>query len=107
MRELVNHQRTPVAADLLIRPEHEVIDEQLRAPLEEIEQGRLSVWALELVLLLDPHDRLAPPLRGQGVTLPCQLFLLGDDPLVRRLSLLERDHFRQFHDRSFRVGTTM
>src|SRR5205823_12551186 len=63
------------AACRVLRPEHEVVDEELRASLEEIGQGRRALVGVETVLLVDRDPgQLLPPSR-QLVTPPCQLFL--------------------------------
>src|SRR5260370_440739 len=44
-------------------PEHEVVDEELRAPPEKIRQRGASLVGLESIVLLDanPRQRLPPP----------------------------------------------
>src|SRR5262245_11149389 len=56
--------------------EHEVIDEELRAPLEEVLQRGAPFLGLESVLLVDPNPRQFLTLLGQLVAAPHQ-FLLG------------------------------
>jgi len=47
-----------------VRPEHEVVDEELRASSEEIGEGRCPFVGLESILLVDPNPRqLLPPPR--------------------------------------------
>ena len=43
------------AAGLVARAEHEVVDQKLRAAVEQLRQRLLAVSGLERVLLLDPH----------------------------------------------------
>src|SRR5262245_40522629 len=81
--ELIDDHRASVAADLLIRSEHEVVDEELPAAFEEVEKRGISVRSLEPVGLLDQRHRLAAALRGEGVALPRQRLLLREDPFVR------------------------
>ena len=47
----------------VVGAEHEVVNEELRAPLEEVCQRGAPLVGLELVLLVDPDPRqlLAPP----------------------------------------------
>src|SRR5262245_34726048 len=95
--ELIDDHRASVAADLLIRSEHEVVDEELPAALEEVEKRGISVRSLEPVGLLDQRHRLAAALRGEGVALPRQRLLLREDPFVRCLPLLLWHHVREIH----------
>src|SRR5437762_9947997 len=83
---------------LLVDPEpeaeHEVVDEQLGAPVEELGQGLLPFVRLEDVLLLDryPGQLLAPA--GELVALPYVLLLAleelhaGGKPLLSRSDLV-------------------
>src|SRR5262249_13314639 len=88
MGELVGDHRAAVAADLLIWPEHEVVDEELPATVEQVDEGGLSARSVELVFLLDSHHRLAASLSRKGVALPRHRLLLGEDPLVCPLPFL-------------------
>src|SRR5918998_1645559 len=64
--------RTPCR---VVRPEHEVVDEELRAPSEEVCQRGAALVGLESILLVDPNPRqLLPPLR-QLVAAPGELLL--------------------------------
>ena len=45
----------PSAGLRVVRAEHEVVDEQLRAPVEQLGQGLRPLVRLEVVLLLDRH----------------------------------------------------
>src|SRR6266511_4369269 len=79
------------------RAEHEVVDEELRAPVEEPDQGLRSVLGLEAVVLLhrDPRQRL--PLPGELVAAAGELLLLcqqrgaGAQPLRARPDDLAHD----------------
>ena len=55
--------------------EHEMIDEELRAPSEEVRQRGAALISLETILLVDanPRQLLSPP--RQLVTSPCVLLL--------------------------------
>jgi hypothetical protein len=85
---LVNPARAARAAVVPGRVEHEVIDDQLAPPLEEVEQARLAVGALEDVVLFDLDHRQPPTLGVQRVPRPGGRLLLGeqllasDQPLV-------------------------
>src|SRR5215217_8370907 len=73
--ELVAEVRAPRAgADLVIGPEHDVVGEELRAPVEELGKGLLPVLGVELVLLLDGHPGKPAPLLGHPLA---ELRVLG------------------------------
>jgi hypothetical protein len=48
------------------RAGHEVVDDQLRAPLEQLQQRFGLVADVEAVLVVDPHPRQIAPLRGES-----------------------------------------
>src|SRR6266498_2054766 len=73
-----------------VLPEHQVVDEQLRAPLEQLGQRLRPVLAREPVLLLDPDPRQLPPLLLDALGVLLQLPLGGQQLLARRLPLLLR-----------------
>lgn len=72
-----------MATCLVLRREHEVIDDQLAPAIEQRGQSLLSSRALEPVVLLDrlPGQRL--PLSGQLVTRSRELLLLREQLLAR------------------------
>src|SRR4029453_4620671 len=81
--EAVRRIRTAGAAGLRPagrrRAEHEVVDDELRAPVEELGQRLAPLVRVELVLLLDRHPgELLPPAR-KLVAAPRQLLLLGEE----------------------------
>ena len=92
MRHLVGHHRAADAAALRPRAdarlEEEAVDDQLLAPLEEVEQAHLPVRALEGVVLLDGHPRHPPALGGQRVARAGELLLLDEQLLAGGLPLL-------------------
>src|SRR5262249_18046667 len=60
------------AARLIVRPEHEVIDEELRAAPEEIRERSPSFLGVEPVVLVHANPRqFLAPLR-ELIALPCQ-----------------------------------
>jgi hypothetical protein len=93
--EVVGDERAAGAARVLLvdpepEAEHEVVDEQLGAAVEELGQRLLPVVRLEDVLLLDRHpgQLLAPA--GELVALP-HVLLLGVEQLAPgRQPLLSR-----------------
>ena len=99
--DLVGSQRA-AAAGMLGPAEHAgleegAVDDQLTAALEQVEQARLALRPVELVLLLHGHPRHPPALGGQRVTGAGQLLLLHEQLLARRLPLLRRHDRGCFH----------
>src|SRR5258708_24723148 len=73
--EAVRDRRAGRTACRVLGPEHEVIDEELRASSEEIGEGRCALVGLEAVLLVDANPgQLLPPPR-QFVATPRQRLL--------------------------------
>src|ERR1700722_20052634 len=64
--------RTPCR---VVGPEHEVVDEKLRAPSEEVGQRGASLVGLESILLVDSHPRQLLPSARQLVAAVSQLLL--------------------------------
>src|SRR5213076_2408906 len=95
---------TRAGAERVVGAEHDVVGEQLRAPVEELGEGLLAVLGIELVLLLDrdpgeietlPLDLLVSlPLLGlePGELVPGRLpFLAGSGLVFRHLCSLPSD----------------
>jgi hypothetical protein len=91
--ESVDHRRVHRAARLVARPEHEVVDQQLGATVEELRQGALPFVRVEAVLLLDRQPGKLTSLAGELVAAASVLLLLGEQLVAYRLPLLGR------HDR--------
>ena len=73
--EPVRDRRAGRTPRRVVGPEHEVVDEELRAPSEEVCQRGAPFIGLESVLLVDPNPRqLLPPPR-QLVAAPRELLL--------------------------------
>src|SRR3989449_8598464 len=73
--EAVRDRRAGRTPRLVVGPEHEVVDEELRAPSEEVCQRGAPLVGLESILLVDPNPRqLLPPPR-QLLPPPRQLLL--------------------------------
>src|SRR3954462_9030719 len=85
MADLGDEHAAPVAALVLVRPEHEVVEDQLAPALEQVREPDLPLRALELVVLLDLRPRQPPALRGELIAAPGQLPLLRTEPLLRRV----------------------
>src|SRR5262245_61565471 len=94
MADLIDEERASAAACL--RPtvhtgrEHEVIEDELTAPFEQVRQVRFPVWTLENVVLFDADHRQPAPLRGKGVPRPRLRLLLGEKLLAGILPFGER-----------------
>jgi hypothetical protein len=99
MAQVVHEHRTAGAAR--VRPtvhagrEHEVIDEQLPAAFEQVEQACLAVRAVEHVILFDAQHRLPAALGGQRVARAGRLLLQREHPFLRGLPFLRRNDRRQ------------
>src|SRR5262245_63762370 len=107
----VGDRRVDRAAGLVAGPEHEVADEQLGAPVEELVQRPLALVRVEAVLLLDANpgkfaslarELVADPrvpLLAEEELLACgQPFLTGSDPAHRasfRVSSLKERNLSQ------------
>src|ERR1700674_5724600 len=62
--EAVRDSRAGWAAGFVLGPEHEVVDQELRASSEEVRQRGAPYVGLEAILLVDPNPRhLLPPPR--------------------------------------------
>jgi len=90
-------ERRAARARILARPEHEVVDDQLPPPVEQIGEPDLAVESVELVVLLDRHHRQPPALGGERVERACGLFLLDEQLVAGRLPLGLGDDVRQSH----------
>src|SRR5919106_4225517 len=103
MADLVDEHRTPGAARgrpaLDVGSEHEVVDDQLAAPVEQIEQARHAVRAFEDVALLKPDHRQRAALGGQRVSRPRGFLLLDQKPVASGLPLRRRYDSRKTHGR--------
>jgi hypothetical protein len=73
--EVVGQARAAGACGLVGRPEHELVDEQLRAPVEKLGQRLLSILGVEGVLLVDANPRHLLPLLRDLLVEPSQLLL--------------------------------
>jgi hypothetical protein len=73
--EPVRDRRAGRTSSRVVGPEHEVVDEELRAPSEEVCQRGAPIVGLESILLVDPNPRqLLPPPR-QLVAAPREFLL--------------------------------
>src|SRR5260370_41314146 len=98
VRDLIGAQGA-AAAGVLGPAEHSgleegAIDDQLTAPLEQIEQAYLALGSVELLLLLHRHPRHPSTPGGQRVTAAAPALLLHEQLLARNLPLLRRNDRR-------------
>jgi hypothetical protein len=68
--ESVRNDRAGGASGLVVGPEHEVIDEELRAPLEKVGQRGFAFSCFELVFLVHPDPGQFLALLRQFVAAP-------------------------------------
>src|SRR5215475_13583027 len=73
------------------------IDDQLPTALEKVEQGYLTMGAVEFVLLLHRHPRHSSPVGGQRITRTRESLLFHEELLPRRVPLLPRNDRRCLH----------
>jgi hypothetical protein len=73
--EAVRDSRAGRTPRRVVGPEHEVVDEKLRAPSEEVCQRGAPLIGLESVLLVDPNPRQFLPPPRQLVAAPRELLL--------------------------------
>ena len=90
---VIRHERAARAALRVLRAEHEVEDEKLRASVEQLRQSFCARIRPEGVLLVDPHPRERAPLLGEFVTAPGQLLLLLQQLLAFRQPRLTGSDF--------------
>jgi hypothetical protein len=81
--EMIRQQRAARAALLPAWSEHEVVDDQLAAPVEQVGERLLAGRALEDVSLLDLDPGQLASERAQPVALSGELLLLPQEPLAR------------------------
>jgi hypothetical protein len=79
----VGDRRVHRAAGLVARPEHEVVDEQLGAPVEQLAKRFLALIGVEPVLLVHRHPRQRASLPGELVAGACVLLLADEQPPAR------------------------
>src|ERR671930_41358 len=79
--DAVGHRRAGRATGLVAWAEHEVVDEQLGSPVEQLDERLLTVVRVEAVLLLHPHPWQLASLLRELVAEPGVL-LLADEQLL-------------------------
>ena len=103
--EVVGPERAARTTFGPLRPEHEVVDEQLAAPLEQLGQRTGSVFGVEPVVLVDAHPGEGSPLAAQFVAPARELLLRLEKVQPRTEPFLPRGDGgldRQLHGSSLR-----
>src|SRR3984893_673869 len=72
---MVGIERAAGAGRLVVGTEHEVVDQQLRAPAQELLQRPRPLGGLEEILLVDPYPRQLAPLACELIAHAGQLLL--------------------------------
>src|SRR5260370_33132152 len=78
--EIVGPERAALAPLLPVGREHEMVDDQLRAPGEQVAERDLAVRPIEHVRLVDADPREIVPLLAQPVAPRRQPLLLSETP---------------------------
>src|SRR5215208_6720519 len=93
--ELIPQVRAPGAgAELVLRTKHDVVGEELRAPVEELGERLFAISGVELVILLHRNPRklatlLGHPLTELGVlSLELRQFITSRVPFLARSDLV-------------------
>jgi hypothetical protein len=86
----VGQERAARATLLPSGTEHEVVDQQLAAPAEQVGEALLAVRPVEDVLLLDLDPGQLTALRAQLIAQPREVFLLAKELLARSEPVLSR-----------------
>src|ERR1017187_5903107 len=68
--EAVRRRRARRTAGRIAGPKHEVVDEELRASTEEVQQRGAPLLGFESILLVDPNPRQLLPLSRQLIAAP-------------------------------------
>src|SRR6266480_3435313 len=97
--ETVGGGRADGTAGLVLGAEHEVVDQQLRAPVEQLGERLLALVRVELVVLLDRDPRQLAPLACQLVVAARQLLLALEQRVARLAPFLPRAHLVTRHSR--------
>jgi hypothetical protein len=95
--EVVGPTRAVRAAFVPLRGEHEVIDDQLAAAVEELRQRPLAVPSFEHVRLLDALPGQRAAFLTQPVPLACEFFLQAQEGVAGFEPFLVRDDLGSFH----------
>src|SRR5690242_15249990 len=70
MREMANVvyvPRTPFAAFVLTGAKHEMVEDELAAAIEQVDEAGVPIGALKGIVFLDPDHRQPAALCGEGI----------------------------------------
>src|SRR5262249_39786431 len=94
---IVGPERAALAPGVPGRIEHEMLDDQLAAPVEQVAQGGLARRSLELIGLVDTLPRQRATQSAELVAQPGELLFLGEQLQALRQPFLTRNHPVLFH----------
>src|ERR1700733_1494766 len=94
---VIGDKRATGTTRLPTRPEHEVIHNELTAPIEKFGQTLLPRGSVEHVLLLNLHPRQCQTLGVDLVAQMCRFFFLQQQRLSRHQPLFLRYHWMLLH----------
>ena len=90
--DMIGQKRAAFAALLPSRSEHEMVDNQLAASIEQVGQPLLSVRAIELVLFVNLDHRQPATFGADRISLMiCQFLVLGAESLASDSAISSRD----------------
>src|SRR5262249_43799058 len=95
--DMIGQERATRATFYPSRAEHEMIDDQLAASVEEVGERFLAVRPLEDVLLVDLDPGQFAPLGAHPVAHPGKLFLVGQVEFARLEPFFSRYDFVVLH----------
>src|ERR1700704_3765638 len=98
---VVHSERATRATLVDVVQPHEVVDDELAAAFEQIDEPDCALWALERIVLVDLDGGKRTPLLGKGSELPARGFLLRQQIQTSRKPLLPRSDPGNFHHRSY------
>src|SRR6266536_560569 len=77
--DVIELERAPDAALAPVRAEHEMLDDQLAAPAEQVGQRLRAARPVEGVILFDLYPGQCPPLGAEPIAQPGELLFLAQE----------------------------
>src|SRR5260370_309790 len=105
--EVVGPERAARAALVPIRAEHEMLDDELATPLEQVAERHFALRRVEDIALLDLLPRQLAALARQLVAPAGEFLLLGEMGLLRLQPLFVRNNARCRHDALLRRSPSL
>src|SRR2546426_6668407 len=96
--DMIGQERAAPAALLPPRTEHEMIDDQLAASLEEVSERLLALRPVEHIRFFDLDPGQVAPLGTQLIAQPGEFLLLDQELLARGEPLVSRYDSVVLHD---------